>query len=81
MYLQKGRMTLKRVWPGIKKMQRTCRGEFVNLNLGTKGGRLEVYYHFADVDYKYMRHEQVQPTRGCSQLKVLCLLEKITTGI
>jgi hypothetical protein len=80
-YLQKGRMTLKRVWPGIKKKQRTCRGEFVNLNWGIRGGRLEVYYYFADIDYKYMRHKQVQPTGGCSQLKVLNLLEKITTGI
>ena len=55
-------MTLKKVWPGIKKMQRTYRGEFVNLNLGMRGGRLEVYCDFAGVDYKYMRHEQVRPT-------------------
>ena len=53
----------------------------MNLNLGIRGGRLEVYYHFADVDYNYMWHELVQRTGGCSQLKVLYLLEKITTGI
>jgi hypothetical protein len=37
--LPKGIMTLKRVWPGIKEMQGTCRGEFVSLNLGMRGGK------------------------------------------
>lgn len=47
-----------RVWPGIKKVQRFCRGGFVNLNLGIRGGKREVFCHFADIDNKYMRHEQ-----------------------